>query len=77
MNHTFKSTSDYLEALAKNPRLAVVSVAMAAESLERTRAGVLLMLKSERLNGITIDGSLYVSAESIIEQRQKHHHQET
>ena len=64
---SFDSARDYLKVFAGDSDLAVVSVSMAAAALDRTRSGVLLMLKAGKLDEIAIAGTRCVRAQSLVE----------
>lgn len=64
MIHEFKSLSDYLEALASTPELAVIGITDYAKEFVIGRAAVERQLARGTLDGVRINRSLYVQASS-------------
>ncbi|WP_137405481.1 hypothetical protein [Sphingobium sp. MP9-4] len=68
----FKTMESYLNALALNPSLAILTYQMVADGVGLTRAAIARQVKNGALEGVSIDGSNYVLAESVIRKNKEH-----
>jgi len=68
----FPTISQYLDELKENKNLAVVSMSMAAEMRNTTRAGIERMIQMEKISWAKIGKTRCVLAKSLIEAKDKY-----
>lgn len=62
----FNTMQGYLNALALNPSLSILTYQMVADAVGLTRAAIARQVKNGTLEGVSINGSNYVLAQSVI-----------
>ena len=72
---SFDTAKDYLGALYADPTMAVISMQMAADARDVSRAAIDRMVRIGQLEGVRIDGTRYVRASSMRALKEKREQQ--